>query len=394
MGAPVVVTFFLDTGTQHHLGQPGHSGGVRTVGVEEEFLVVDAHLDDSRPTAAEVLQLATPLVGTAPDELGSLVAELKQQQVEANTSPHDTMDSLQAELVSWRAKASSAAHGAGALLMASGTSPVPVVPLAVHSERYDRMTQQFGIMAREHLTCGCHVHVAVDSDEEGVAVLDRIRIWLPLLLALSANSPLWQGADSDYASYRSQVMGRWPASGPYDAFGSAEGYRTAITRMVETGVLLDEGMVYFDARCSAHHPTVEIRVADVCLDVGDTVLVAALSRALVETAARQWAAGVPAPDVSTQLLRMASWQAARWGTRGALIDPLTFKPATAHDVVTTLVDHVRPALRWAGDEALVENRVERLFALGNGAVRQRDVFHGSGINAVVDMLVRATVAAP
>lgn len=356
--------------------------------------MVDAHLDDSRPTAAEVLQLATPLIGTAPDELGSLVAELKQQQVESNTSPHTTMDSLQAELVSWRTKASSAAQRAGALLMASGTSPVPVEPLAVHSERYDRMTQQFGIMAREHLTCGCHVHVAVDSDEEAVGVLDRIRIWLPLLVALSANSPYWQGEDSDYASFRSQVMGRWPAAGPYDVFGSAEGYRTAVDRMIRTGVLLDEGMVYFDARCSAHHPTVEIRVADVCLDVGDTVLVAALCRALVETAAREWADGVPAPQVSTQLLRVATWQAARWGTSGDLIDPLAFTPSPARAVVATLVDYVRPALRETGDERLVDNRVERLFTLGNGAVRQREVFCGSGLNAVVEMLVRETVATP
>lgn len=356
--------------------------------------MVDAHLDDSRPTAAEVLQLATPLVGTAPDELGSLVAELKQQQVEANTSPHDTMESLQAELVSWRTKASSAAQHAGALLMASGTSPVPVVPLAVHSERYDEMTRQFGIMAREHLTCGCHVHVAVDSPEEAVGVLDRIRPWLPPLLALSANSPLWHGEDTDYASYRSQVMGRWPAAGPYDVYGSAAGYRDAVDRMIQTGVLLDEGMVYFDARSSAHHPTVELRVADVCLDVGDTVLVAALCRALVETCAREWADGVPPADVSTQLLRMATWQAARWGTRGDLLEPLTCKPATAREVVAALVDHVRPALLEAGDDRLVDNRVERLFALGNGAVRQRDVFTGSGLNAVVDMLVRETVAAP
>lgn len=356
--------------------------------------MVDAHLDDSRPTAAEVLQLAAPLSGAAPEHLGTLVAELKQQQLEANTSPHDSLDSLQAELVSWRTRASSAAGRAGALLMASGTSPVPVVPLAVHTERYDRMTRQFGIMAREHLTCGCHVHVAVDSPDEAVGVLDRIRVWLPVLLALSANSPLWHGEDTDYASYRSQVMDRWPAAGPYDVHGTAEGYRTAVDRMIRTGVLLDEGMVYFDARCSAHHPTVEIRVADVCLDVGDAVLIAGLARALVETAAREWADGVPPADVSTQLLRVATWQAARWGTAGDLIGPLTFRPATARGVVASLVEHVRPALRDAGDERRVDNRVERLFALGNGAARQREVLRGSGLDAVVEMLVKETVAVP
>lgn len=370
---------------------------MRTVGVEEEFLLVDARLDDSRPTAAEVLRLASPLTGSAAGDEphGSLVAELKQQQVEANTSPHATMDSLASELVSWRTRAASAAERAGAHLMASGTSPIPVEPLAVHTERYDRMARQFGIIAREHLTCACHVHVAVDSDEEAVGVLDRIRVWLPPLLALSANSPYWQGEETAYASFRSQVMGRWPGAGPVEVLGSAAAYKGLVQSMIDTGVLLDEGMVYFDVRCSAHHPTVEIRVPDVCLDVGDTVLIAALCRALVETAAREWRDGVPPADVPSSLIRFAGWRAARWGLEGELLDPLSCRPAPAQDVVARLVDHVRPVLREADDEELVESRVDRLFAVGNGATRQRAVRReGGGLDAVIAMLVRETVTAP
>lgn len=375
---------------------------MRTVGVEEEFLVVDAHLDDTRPTAADVLMLATPRSGAGGTVAllgegahGSLVHELTQQQLESNTAPHETMASLEEELVGWRSRASSAARRAGAILMASGTSPVPVVPLQVHTDRYDRMVRQFGILAREQLTCGCHVHVAVASLGEAVGVLDRIRVWLPALLALSANSPFWQGAETDYAAYRSQVMRRWPASGPLDVVGSADSYRALVESMVATGVLLDEGMVYFDARPSAANPTVEIRVADVCLHVADTVLVAALCRGLVETAASDWAAGVPAPEVPTELVRLATWQAARWGIGGELLDPMTSQRRAAREVIDALVDHVRPALRDAGDEALVEDRITRVFAEGTGAARQRAVLHGSGrLDAVVAMLVRETVAAP
>lgn len=370
---------------------------MRTVGVEEEFLLVDAHLDDSRPTAAEVLRLATPLTGAACGEEphGSLVAELKQQQLEANTSPHETMRSLESELVSWRTRAASAAERAGAHLFASGTSPIPVEPLPVHTERYDRMSRQFGIIAREHLTCACHVHVAVDSDEEAVGVLDRIRVWLPPLLALSANSPYWQGEDTAYASFRSQVMGRWPGAGPIDVLGSAAAYERLVRSLIDTGVLLDKGMVYFDVRCSAHHPTVEIRVPDVCLDVGDTVLMAALCRALVETAAREWADGVPPANVPSSLIRFAGWRAARWGLDGELLGPLTFRPEPARDVVQALVDHVRPVLRETGDEDRVERRVDHLFRVGNGAARQRAVRHeGGGLDAVIAMLVKETVAAP
>ena len=375
---------------------------MRTVGVEEEFLVVDANLDDTRPTAAEVLLLATPWAGGGGSVAvrgegahGSLVHELKQQQLEANTAPHEDMASLERELVAWRSRAASAAQRAGAVLMASATAPMPVVPLQVHTDRYDRMVRQFGILAREHLTCGCHVHVAVASPEEAIAVLDRIRIWLPALLALSANSPFWQGAETDYAAFRSQVMRRWPASGPLDVLGSASRYDALVESMVATGVLLDAGMVYFDARPSASNPTVEIRVADVCLQVADTVLIAALCRGLVETAARDWAAGTPAPDVPTELLRLATWQAARWGIDGDLLDPLTSRPRASREVVGALLEHVRPALRDSGDEALVEDRIERVFALGTGAARQRAALQGSGhLGAVVAMLVSETVAVP
>ncbi len=131
------------------------------------------------------------------------------------------------------------------------------------------------------------MHVSVESDEEGVGVLDRIRVWLPSLLALSANSPFWNGQDSGYASYRSQAFARWPSWGPTDRFGSAEAYHRLVRKMVLSSVILDAGMVYFDARLSQHYPTVEIRSADVCFTVEEAIVVAALCRGLVETAAQR-----------------------------------------------------------------------------------------------------------
>ena len=130
------------------------------------------------------------------------------------------------------------------------------------------------------------MHVGVASDAEGVAVLDRIGPWLAPLLALSANSPYWMGDDSGYASFRSQVWSRWPTAGPTRLFGTPEAYHAAVQGLVATGTILDQGMVYFDARLSARYPTVEIRVADVCLSADTATLLAALARGLVETAAR------------------------------------------------------------------------------------------------------------
>lgn len=368
---------------------------MRTVGVEEEFLLRDERHDDTRPTAAEVLRLAVGANAKRRTRTpgGELVKELKQQQLEANTAPHTAMVSLQHELAGWRRRAATAARRAGATLIASGTAPWPLSPLLVHTQRYDTMAARFGSIADEQLSCGCHVHVEVRSPEEAVGVLDRIRIWLPPLVALSSNSPFWQGRDTAFASYRSQMMGRWPAAGPIDLLGSAAAYRELIEALLATGVLLDEGMIYFDARCSARYSTVEIRVADVCLEVGDTVLVAALCRALVETAAREWADGVAPVRTPTVLVAFAKWQAAREGTTGFLLDPRTSEPTPAADVIADLVDHVRPALRAVGDEELVDQRVRQVLTRGTGAQAQRRVYRATGsLEAMLEMLAEQTIA--
>ena len=201
----------------------------------------------------------------------------------------------------------------GVEIAALGTSPLPVDPSLTPSRRYERMAERFGLTVKEQLTCGCHVHVAVDSDDEGVAVVDRVRPWLAPLLAVSANSPFWQGRDSKYASFRSQVWARQPSAGPTELFGSARAYRETMQAVIDSEVLLDPGMIYFDARLSERYPTVEVRVADVCLDADDAVLVAAVCRALVETAVREWRAGRPAGQIRTELLRLAMWRAGRSG---------------------------------------------------------------------------------
>jgi carboxylate-amine ligase len=257
----------------------------RSVGVEEEFLLVEPETGRPKAVAGTVLQAAGPEAGT------DLEGELQQQQLETNSRPCQSLEELHRELRRCRAAAATAAGRVGARVVALGTSPLPVEPQPLSTSRYERMAEVFGLTAHEQLTCGCHVHVGISDADEGVAVLDRAGPWLATLLALSANSPFWQGRDSEYASFRYQVWGRWPSSGPAGPFGTSRAYRETIEQMVGSGTLIDPGMVYFDARLSERYPTVEIRIADVCLRAEDTVLVAALARALVETEARTWREG-------------------------------------------------------------------------------------------------------
>jgi carboxylate-amine ligase len=307
-----------------------------------------------------------------------LSSEMKQEQIETCTLPRISLDELAHDITARRLSADAAARAVGARSVALATSPLPVQSTATPGLRYQRMIQRFGLTAVEQLTCGCHVHVEVESDAEGVAVLDRIRVWLPVLMAITANSPFWNATDSGYASYRSQAWNRWPTAGPCEIFGSAEAYHAQVQEILTSGVPLDKGQIYFDARLSHRHPTVEIRVADVCLFADDAVLLAALVRGLVETAARQWRAGVPPVPASAVQLRLASWQAGRFGLDGELVDPLTGQPRAAFEVVMALLDHVQPVLKEQGEFDVVESLLFQVLTRGTGAARQRAAYAKAG----------------
>lgn len=348
---------------------------MRTLGVEEEYLLVGSQ---GEPVARSRLVLASG--DAVPDEGTTLEGELQEQQVEISTPVATTLAEIEDSLRTARRRAQQAAERVAADIVAIGSSPLPVTTVGTEGERYDQMRELFAITAREQLTSGAHVHVGVSDDEEGVAVLDRIRPWLSVLTALGSNSPFWQGQDTGYASYRSLVMRRWPSAGPSGAFGDAASYHALVTQLVGTGAILDEGMVYFDARLSARYPTVEVRVSDVLLEVDNAVTLAGLARALVATAA---ADKQPAPPARVELLRLLGWRAARSGLAEELISPRSLRPHPAAEVVAELLDYVTDALEATGDRERVQEGVAALLGGEDGARRQRAWFAESGDLATV-----------
>ena len=360
---------------------------MRTVGVEEELLLVNPETGEPKALAAAVLARA------ARDDTceGVFEKELYNQMLEFNTHPQADMADLNAEIVRCRREAARHAGEIGCTVAALATSPLPVSPSVTRGSRYQWMEEQYGIAVQQQLVLGCHVHVSVDSDEEGVAVLDRIRPWLSVISALSANSPFWQGRDTCYDSYRSRVWQRWPSAGPTEVFGSAERYHGRVADMVASGVILDEGMIYFDARLSRQYPTVEVRVADVCLHADTAALVATLTRGLVETAAREWWAGHPPLDHSVSLLRLAAWQAARSGLADELLHPVTMRRMSAESVVRALLEHIGGALADTGDLERARETCVRLLKSGTGAQVQRELLaRNRNLREVVTACVRHT----
>lgn len=327
-------------------------------------------------------------------DVAEVAQELFLHQIETATNPSDSLADVGDEVRRTRRSAGTAARAAGAAMVATATPVLGDVDVRVTPKtRYQRIVDEYGEIGRHAIVGGMHIHVDVGGDDEAVGVLDRIRPWLPVILAISANSPFWRGVDTGYASWRAQVWGRWPSAGPAESFGDFAGYRAATQALIDSGAALDPGMLYLDARLAASYPTVEIRVADVCTEVEDVVLVAALCRALVETATRSWRSGEPAPDWRSDLLRAAHWRAARVGMSGRLVDPVRRSLAPARAVVEGLIGHTREALRESGDVEAVEDAVERLLARGAGAARQRAVAEATGsLEAVVSDLRERTEA--
>jgi carboxylate-amine ligase len=353
---------------------------VPTLGIEEEFLLVDARTSAWREDAEGVRRRAAAAVDQGIEH------ELRTPMIETGSAVCRDLASAAAELHRRRLASVSAAAEVSARLLASASHPfAPPDQVGFTDERrYRRMAREFGPVAEQTLVCGCHVHVSVPDRASGVAVLDRIRPWLAMLVALSANSPMWLGHDTGYDSWRTQVWSRWPTAGPTSIFGDLATYEARAEALIATGAALDRGMLYYEARLSERWPTVEVRVADVCLDVDDAVLIGALVRALAMTALDH--PDAPAPDIPVELLRAATFVASRSGLRGRLVDPTDFQARPAATVLDRLVAHVRGALEDAGDVDYVLECLARLRRDGTAADRQRRAFGRGGPRAVLDLV--------
>lgn len=381
---------------------------MRTFGVEEELLLVDAATLLPVPLGETVVarhreQDGVPLAsehadggGKAPLQFGPdsgphLEIELQQEQMEVAGPPRRTLEEQLETIMLGRRLADEAARALGARVVALASPVAPQQPHLVTEERLRAIGERAGLVGAEQLTCGFHVHVAVESREEGVAVLDRIRVWLPVLLALSANSPFWYGRDSGFSSYRYQTWCRWPTAGVSEVFGSPAAYDRQAQALKSSGAALDDGMLYYDARLSSRYPTVEVRCADICPDARDAAAIAALVRALVETAARQWRAAVAAPAVGSAELRAWSWQAARSGLEEGLVSPADGELRAAGEVVGALLELVGTVLAEYGEQEPVEAAVSAMLRHGTGCRLQRETYAQRGDpRDVVEAVLRLT----
>ncbi|OBJ49198.1 glutamate--cysteine ligase [Mycobacterium sp. 1423905.2] len=362
---------------------PGSShSDLPTVGVEEEFLLVDPQTGEPAPRNKEVAQEA--------ERRGAeLQVELSSCQVETTSQVVATTAELRDELTRLRRATAQAAEAVGVQLLALGLPPVTPHRFPVtDTERYRRIGEQYGMVAHEQGICGFHVHVQVPDRAAAIHVSNWLRPWLPVLLALSANSALYRNSDSGYASWRSILWRRWPVAGAPPHFESPEEYDRTVQMLVDTGMILDPGMVYWDVRPSANFPTVEVRVADVPATVAESVLLTTLIRAAVMTALEERDRDLRLPPAA---LRAAYWKAAHDGLSGHTLDLVDGRGAVpTRDQLNTLVRRTRPALEALGEYDYVLAELDRVSVEGNGAMRQRRAWQRRG--EMMDVIAEAAAA--
>ncbi|MGE2723544.1 glutamate--cysteine ligase [Mycolicibacterium pulveris] len=356
-----------------------------TIGVEEEFLLAD-------PTSGAPVAVNVAAARHAAERGVKLQLELTSCQIETTSDVFGSSRELREHLLRLRRAAADAAEASGAQLLAVGLPPaVPHQFPITDTPRYREIGDKFGMIAHEQGICGCHVHVAVPSREAAIRVSNRLRPWLPVLLALTANSAVYRNTDTGYASWRSVLWARWPSGGPPPHFDSVDEYDGVVAMLRNAGAVLDDGMVYWDVRPSATFPTIEVRVADVPATVAETVLLAMLTRATVMTALDEERQGQPIPPLTPHALKAAYWKSARDGLDGEAVDLLEgHSSVAARLLLDRLVDHVRPALEAVGDYDAVTEELARVTEDGNGAMRQRRAWRRR--HDVADVIAEAAAA--
>ncbi|MEU9852439.1 glutamate--cysteine ligase [Streptomyces sp. NPDC047974] len=362
---------------------------ILTIGVEEEFVLVDRVSRTPVDRAPEVLASARHVLGD------QVQREFFNAQVETATRPTASCRDLRDELARMRAVLGEAGRAARCRPVATGTPVLPPArpPTVTDTERYRRMARRyasrFGVV--DGPVCGCHIHVGTLGRDVALGLSRGMAPWLPVLQAITANSPYSHSRDTGFDSWRSVEFARWPTVGPAPDLDEPH-YLSRVDELVRTGTLLDRRMVYWYARPSEHVPTLEIRVADANADVDTVVLLACLVRGLAMALLPEVLEGRPAPRVPLRRLLLAHELAARYGLSGFGLDPCTGRETPAGTLGDRLVDRARPGLDAVGDTERALRQWRRLRARGAGAARQRAVYrrHRS-LTDVVDSLAETTV---
>lgn len=347
-----------------------------TLGVEEEYSIVDAGTLALRPSVGE-------FVGHVELRAASLSAEVYTSQLELQTKPCETLADLERALRGGRSMLASRCP-TNIRLLSAGTHPAgnwdeqePTM-----TPRIDMFLHDMQDVVRQLLICGLHVHVGISDHALSLRVMDAVQQYLPLLLGLSCSSPFWRGRPTGMASYRRTVFSALPRTGLPPSFASFKEYEEYLDLLTRTKSFdsvgsKDPTKIWWDVRIHPEHPTLEFRVCDACTDVAHTVALAGLIQALVGTIARLEYDGLHLQRPPRQVLEENMWRAARWGRHASLIDVQSRSAVSFRFAVLRMLDLLSPTLSTFGTLDLVRQTVLSILDEGNSADRQIRVYRNT-----------------
>jgi carboxylate-amine ligase len=357
-----------------------------TFGIEEEFALLDPGTLDTVDRASD----AVDALGGEP--WGIVSQEFFPSQVEFATPIAESAADAFVALSEFRRRLADWAADAGVVVASTGTPFRARAHRAVSpGTRYASIVEHIGALTDEHQINGLHVHVGIPDADAGVRASNFLRPWLPVLLAVSANSPFWHGRDTGFDSWRAIHGRRWTTSGIPPRFRDAAEYRRTIAQLTGIGVTSDEGTINWNVRLSHRYPTLEVRVFDAQLDLWSAVGFALIVRALVTAGIEEGDTG-PGSFGAVEPWDAALWHAARYGLSDRLVHPVSGRLVSAASAVRALHDRVAPRLDRIHGE-LVSDLLARVLWEGNGAALQRQALRG-GLLDLADLYRTRLIASP
>ncbi|MGZ8995589.1 MAG: carboxylate-amine ligase [Rhodospirillales bacterium] len=367
-----------------------------TIGIEEEYLLVDL---ESREVAADP---PPEMLAECEARIPELVKpEFLTSQIEVATPICRTCKEARAELAWLRGAVAEVSRKYGLAPIAASTHPFSQWRSQRHTDkaRYHILARDMQAVARRLLICGMHVHVGIDDDELRIDLMNQASYFLPHLLMLSTSSPFWRGENSGLKSYRVSVFDELPRTGLPSRFESWSDYKRHVDILVNAGLLEDASMIWWDVRPSAHFPTLEMRITDICTSIDDAVAIAALFQCVIRMLYRLRRANQRWRIYDRMLIEENRWRAKRYGIDEGLVDFGKGEVVACADLLEELIELTREDASALDCEAQILH-CRSIISRGTSAHRQLATYQArleagsspdEALRCVVDMLVEETV---
>lgn len=358
-----------------------------TLGIEEEFQIVDPISRELRSHVAEFLEEGRMILGE------KIKPEMIQSMVEVGTGICKNIDEARADITRLRCIISSLARKKGLEIVAASTHPFShwQDQKIYDDARYNVLVEEIQMVARSLLIFGLHVHVGIPDPERAIHIMNAARYFLPHVLALSTSSPFWLGHNTGLKSYRSEVFKKFPRTDIPDHFDSHASFQRYVDLLIKLNCIDNGKKIWWDVRPHPFFPTLEFRICDIPTRVDDTIAIAALFQAIVARLNGLINKNLGFRLYRRMLIQENKWRAVRWGLDGKMLDLGKQKEVPTRDLILELLEFVDPVLDELGSRKEVEH-IHTILERGTSADAQLRVFEETGdLKSVVDLLLKNTM---